>query len=102
MSYQYINPYFIPKEYPIINYNGQNQQQPIQNYAITNPYQASFYNQQLIYPYNNPTFQPNVNQKYVSLGSVKSPNNDDIYLYQLKNGHTVALMPKQNVGLLYG
>lgn len=100
MSYQYINPYFIPKEYPIINYNGQNQQQPIQNYAITNPYQASFYNQQLIYPYNNPAFQPNVNQKYVSLGSVKSPNNDDIYLYQLKNGHTVALMPKQNVGTI--
>ena len=97
MSFQYINPNFIPKNYGFIqqgaNFIQSNTNQPI-NYA-QNPYQASFYNQNSIYPYS-PIFSPKTGQNYVSLGQIKAPNNEDVHFFQLANGHKIAIMPKND------
>ena len=76
MSFQYINPYFIPKNYGYmqqgVEFAPNAVNQPI-NY-MQNPYQTSLYNQNSIYPYN-PIFTPKIGQNYVSLGKIKAPNN---------------------------
>lgn len=97
MSFQYINPY-------LINPYNQYQQNYIypQNYAIQmpqyaqNPIDASFYNQSLIYPYSIYNYQQQTNAPYTFLNTIKSTTGEDVYLYQLKNGQKVAIMPRKN------
>ncbi len=96
MSNQYINTFFSPyiKQY---TYPCQNTSVGgvVSNY-FTNPYQTSFYtNSGTIYPFNNPIYQPKINQEYNYLGQIKSPNNDNVELFQLKSGQKVAIMPKK-------
>ena len=93
MSFQYINPYYLNKQYPQYQ-QGQNVIPQNQNYG-TIPYQASFYNQSTVYPFS-PLFRPNINPKYTALGQIQSPTGDAIHLYSLANGQKVAIMPREN------
>ena len=108
MSYQYIYQHGIyPNNinYPIYrqvyqqgyeqNYlNNQNQ------YSQNLQYNYNFYSQNsqnpIIYPYNNPNYTPNISGGYIQLGQIKSPDNSDVYLYQLTNGQKVAIMPTKD------
>ena len=96
MSYQYINSGFtqgIPQYQPILPQMNQN---VIPNPVYTNPYESSFYNGYgVVYPFNNPAYQPKFSQNYTYLGQIKSPNNDSVSLFQLKSGQKVAIMPKK-------
>lgn len=96
MSYQYIYPNYYNKvqqfTFPAPNQIPQNQFSIVQ----TNPYQTSFYNtSSSIYPFN-PLYQPKITTEYAYLGKIKSPNNDDVHLFKLKNGQNVAIMPAKN------
>ena len=95
MSFQYINPYitgFVPNIQNCASFiqNGQNQ-----FLYATNPYQASFYNTNTVYPFN-PLYAPRVNQNYVFLGTVNASNGDTAHIFRLSNGHQVAIVPRKN------
>ncbi len=94
MSFQYINPYYLNKQYPQQYQQGQSIAPQNQNYN-TVPYQRSFYNQNTVYPYSH-IFNPNVNSKYITLGQIQAPTGDTIHLYKLANGQKVAIMPRKN------
>ncbi len=97
MSNQYINTAFSPyiKQY-VYPYPNAPIDGVVSNYYFSNPYQTSFYSDSgTIYPFNNPIYQPKVNQQYSYLGQIKSPNNDNVELFQLKSGQRVAIMPKK-------
>ncbi|MBQ7286585.1 MAG: insulinase family protein [Candidatus Gastranaerophilales bacterium] len=95
MSIQNINPYYIPRNY------GYNQLSSIQGYTINqnpamyNPYQASFYNQSLVYPYSQIQSQTN-NLGYVKTGEIVAPNGEVTHFYKLANGHEIAIMPRKD------
>lgn len=93
MSLQNIQPNFIPRPYYITYPNGQNQSFIQQPYA-QNPYQASFYNQKVAYPYL--PLQTNISKNYVKLGEITAPNGEVTHMYQLSNGHKIAIMPRKN------
>ncbi len=96
MSYQYINSGFIqglPQYQPNLPQMNQN---VISNPVYVNPYDSSIYNSNgIIYPFNNPVYQPKISQNYIYLGQIKSPNNDAVSLFQLKSGQKVAIMPRK-------
>jgi len=92
MSFQYISPFFLPKQQAnwIVpqNFIPTNQPQYVQN-----PYEASFYNQNIVYPYvqiNSPN-----NQNYIKLGEIMAPNGEITHMYRLNNGHEIAIMPRK-------
>lgn len=98
MSFQYINPYLqnIYMQPVALNQPNLYQAQPQYVYnGVQNPIGASFYNQNTVFPYN-PLFMPQVNSNYVKIAQAKSPNGEDLYLYQLKNGQKVAIIPRKN------
>ena len=83
MSFQYINQYNLNNIYKQQIPNYVQSPIPVQyNYGFI-PVQTSFYNQNLIYPYN-PLFAPNLNANYQSLGTIKSSNGENVHLFQLK------------------
>ncbi len=97
MSFQYINPYIAQSVYC------NSQALPyVQNISFVpcyaqNPFDASFYNQNLQYPYNNPLFQPNFsNNDYCYIKAITSPTGEKVHIYRLKNDQTVAIMPRKN------
>ena len=101
MSFQYINPYlqnqYLQNPYfaPV---NSQNLYQAPVQYAyngVQNPIYTSFYNQNTIYPYF-PLYTPQVGTNYTQIAQAKSPNGEDLYLYQLKNGQKVAIIPRKD------
>lgn len=95
MSFQYINPYFIPNNQNYIAQNSQNYAVQ-KNYGyIQSPYSVSFYNQNALYPYN-PLYMPKLTSKYVPLGQTKAPNGETVYIFALNNGHKVAIMPRKD------
>lgn len=97
MSFQYINPYvqyIYPMPVSSFQVPYQTQAQYVNN-AAQNPIGASFYNQNTLYPYN-PLYTPNVNGNYTKIAQGKSPNGEDLFLYQLKNGQKVAIIPRKN------
>lgn len=98
MSFQYINPYILQQgavyNSPNIVYAPNAQFAPPQ--YVQNPIEASFYNQNTLYPYNNPLFQPNLNNSYTFLNTIKSTTGEDVHLFQLQNGQRVAIMPRKN------
>ena len=69
MSYQYINSGFIqglPQYQPNLPQMNQN---VIPNPVYVNPYDSSIYNSNgIIYPFNNPVYQPKISQNYTYLG----------------------------------
>ncbi|MBQ8848047.1 MAG: insulinase family protein [Candidatus Gastranaerophilales bacterium] len=95
MSFQYINPYLVPKN----NYNQFYQANNFSQFStpqyVQNPYEASFYNQNYIYPFN-PLYMPKIGQNYFSLGQIQTPNNDTVHLFQLLNGQKVAIVPRKD------
>ena len=92
MSLQNINPYYLNNfvRMPIQN---RTMAYPVQNYA-QNPYQASFYNQNVAYPYL-PFLQPK-NNSYVKIGELVAPNGERTHLFRLSNGHEVAIMQRKD------
>ncbi len=104
MSFQYLNPYNNQFQYPIQNgYQNNYVQNQTGQYPVylQNPIQASFYNQGLVYPFNNPFYQPNLAQNFNSpdyqfMGTIPSPTGERTYLYQLQNGQKVAILPRKN------
>lgn len=93
MSFQYINPYYIqkPQTYGFLPYA----QTPVQqNTYVQNPYQASFYNQNITYPYS-PILTNQANLGYIKTGEILAPNGDITHLYRLNNGHEIAIMPRK-------
>ena len=96
MSFQYINPYQMPR---MLNYNLIQMQQAnrflpqYQNSYVQNPYQASFYNQNIAYPYLP---LQNQNLPYTKTGEIISPNGEITHMFKLKNGHEVAIMQRKN------
>lgn len=59
-----------------------------------NPYSASFYNQNINFPYM-PIFQQQ-NVDYIKLGEIVAPNGELTHLYRLSNGHTIAIMRRKD------
>lgn len=95
MSFQNISPIYLPRQ---INYDfRQNGIQPAinTNYYMANPYQASFYNQGLLFPYM-PILNNQANAPYVKLGEISAPNGEITHLYRLQNGHEIAIMPRND------
>ena len=95
MSFQNISPIYLPKQ---LNYDFRQVNyipNVNTNYYMANPYQASFYNQSLMFPYmpilNSPTNAP-----YVKLGEITAPNGEITHMYRLLNGHEVAIMPRSD------
>lgn len=94
MSIQNINPYLIPQMqygYSIIP----NQHQQFMNPYVQNPYSASFYNQNINYPYL-PLFQTHQNKDYVKLGEITAPNGEVTHMFRLANGHEIAIMQRKD------
>ena len=92
MSIQNICSYYMPR----VNYGYAPAPQTMQ-FALSNmqnPYQASFYNDNINFPYL-PIFQPQ-NQSYVKLGEIVAPNGELTHLYRLLNGHTIAIMRRKD------
>ncbi len=100
MSFQYINPIYLQNNQSFVPY-AQNQHQMaqnsyVQNFYMQNPYSASFYNQGVQFPYNNPAFAPKISAEYSSLGQIRAMNGENVHLFQLKNGHKVAIVPTKD------
>ncbi len=99
MSFQYINPYLRNiYQQPVVFSQPNLYQAPVQQYAfngVQNPISASFYNQNTLFPYS-PFYVPQVNTNYSKIAQTKSPNGEDLFLYQLKNGQKVAIIPRKN------
>ena len=93
MSFQYINPYYIqkPQTYGFIPYA---QAPVVQNPYMQNPYEASFYNQNITYPYS-PILTNQANMGYIKTGEIISPSGDITHMYRLNNGHEIAIMPRK-------
>lgn len=92
MSLQNINQCYIPH----LNYGFISAPQ-VQQYTYSyaqNPYQASFYNQSISYPYM-PMAQTKTSD-YVKLGEIVSPNGELTHLYRLSNGHEIAIMQRKD------
>ena len=91
MSLQNINSFYtskIPYGYGFI----QPQNQQIVYPYMQNPYSASFYNQNVVFPY-----QPFNRQKdYIKLGELTAPNGEVTHLYRLSNGHEIAVMRRKD------
>lgn len=89
MSLQNISPYYM-QQLPY-GYS----QTPIQanqyNRYVYNPYSASFYNQNIIYPY-----QPIQGKEYTKIGELVAPNGEITHLFQLSNGHQIAIMQRKD------
>ncbi len=68
---------------------------PTENAYAQNPYTASFYNQNFVYPFN-PLYMPNTQKSYVSLGQINTPTGELVHLFQLNNGQKVAILPQKN------
>ena len=98
MSFQYINPYvqnFYPA--PVVS-NQPYLFQPQVTYSynfVQNPIETSFYNQNTVFPYS-PLYTPKINGNYTKIGQTKSPNGDDLHLFELKNGQKVAIIPRKD------
>ena len=99
MSFQYINPYLRNiYQQPVVFSQPNLYQAPVQQYpfnGVQNPISASFYNQNTLFPYS-PFYVPQVNTNYSKIAQTKSPNGEDLFLYQLKNGQKVAIIPRKN------
>lgn len=68
-----------------------------QNSFVTNPYTASFYNQNSsVFPYNNPLFTPKIAQGYTKTGEIKNENGETAHVYKLNNGHQVVILPRKD------
>ncbi|MBQ8634796.1 insulinase family protein [bacterium] len=96
MSFQYINPYFIPKQQFSWMVSPQKNTFSQAQY-IQNPYDASFYNQSVVYPYvqiNNQAQQNNLG--YIKTGEITAPNGEITHMFKLNNGHEIAIMPRKN------
>ena len=100
MSFQYINPIYLQNNQTFVPYV---QMQPqmaqnsyMQNPYLQNPYSASFYNQSVQFPYNNPIYAPKISNEYSSLGQIRTMNGENVYMFQLKNGHKVAILPTKD------
>ena len=92
MSYQYIYPIYPQSgNIPHLQQMSNNFAQVQSTYA-QNPYTASFYNQSVVYPFN-PLYTPDVPKNYRLLEQFNSPSGDKVNLFQLSNGHKVAIMP---------
>ena len=94
MTFQYINPTFNIHNRPLVF------QQPLQmnasdNFAVQNPYDVSFYNQNNIFPFN-PLYLPKISQNYSLIGQINAPSGEIVNLYKLSNGQKVAIMPRKN------
>ncbi|MBR3604804.1 MAG: insulinase family protein [Candidatus Gastranaerophilales bacterium] len=93
MSFQYINPYFIhkPQGYAFVP---QMQMPIVQSSYVQNPYQASFYNQGIVYPYS-PILANQTALGYIKTGEILSPSGEITHMYRLNNGHEIAIMPRK-------
>ena len=93
MSFQYINPYFIqkPQAYAFVP---QMQMPIVQSSYVQNPYQASFYNQGIVYPYS-PVLANQTALGYIKTGEILSPSGEITHMYRLNNGHEIAIMPRK-------
>lgn len=94
MSFQYINSVNLPR----LRYYTQFEKQiPIQSFVPYqyNPYEASFYNQNIVYPYSliNTMQSP---LGYVKTGEITAPNGEITHLFRLNNGHEIAILPRKN------
>ncbi len=67
-----------------------------QNPYISNPYTASFYNQNSVFPYNNPNFAPKIAQGYIKTNEMKNENGETAHFYKLSNGHQVVILPRKD------
>ncbi|MBQ4646365.1 MAG: insulinase family protein [Candidatus Gastranaerophilales bacterium] len=93
MSLQNINPYYIQQK-PNYGFVSVPQVQQFVYPQGYNPYQASFYNQNINFPYL-PFFQTQ-QKDYLKLGEIVSPNGEITHLYRLSNGHEVAIMRRKD------
>lgn len=92
MSIQNLNPYYLPRQ----NYGFivAPQVQQVAYPYVQNPYQASFYNQNINFPYL-PVFKTQ-NPDYIKLGELIGPNGEKTHLFRLSNGHEVAIMQRKD------
>ncbi len=93
MSYQYINPYIVQKP-QMYNLAPSVQNPVVQNVYMQNPWEASFYNQNIVYPYS-PILVNQANLGYIKTGEILSPSGDITHMYRLNNGHEIAIMPRK-------
>ena len=91
MSIQNINQYYLPRQ----NYGFYTvpQMQQIPAFYAQNPFDASFYNQKINFPYI--PFQTQTSE-YVKTGEIVAPNGEITHLYKLNNGHTIAIMRRKD------
>ena len=98
MSFQYINPYLIPKHPQVSWAITQNKTSYPQSQYVQNPYSASFYNQSIVYPYvqvlNNQNQASNLG--YIKTGEITAPNGEITHMFKLNNGHKIAIMPRKD------
>ncbi len=92
MSLQNINPYYLNNYtyMPQYKYSGTFSAPKY----VQNPYQASFYNQSIVYPYA--PFANQSNASYVKIGELTSPSGEKTHLFRLSNGHEIAIMQRKD------
>ncbi|MBR1617905.1 insulinase family protein, partial [bacterium] len=97
MSFQYINPQNLSGVYNRVGFipNSTSYNQYLVPQFVSNPFDASFYNQNTIYPYN-PLFNPVMNnsRSYSKVGILQAPNGDLAHIFKLSSGQNVAIVPK--------